>query len=98
MTEEDKIQPQNPEGENPGKVAGEGAAPEEQEIDTSASSRRGDAGDEAAGAGPSGGADTGGGTTGTSDATGAGPSGGADTGGGGSTGGGAEGAGPSGGA
>ena len=65
-------------GENPGKQEGEGAVPEEQDVDTSGTgSGEGDADSEATGAGPSGGAPettSPGGAGGDSSATGAGPS------------------------
>jgi hypothetical protein len=96
---EEEVQPQNPEGEHPGRKE-DSADPQEAQQPEGGGTLGGDAGSEATGAGPSGGAtgDTGG-AGGGSEATGAGPSGGADTGGGtAGTGGGAEGAGPSGGA
>jgi hypothetical protein len=81
----------------PGKLPGEGSAPAEQTIGEAGTSNP-DA--EATGDGPTGGAATGGGTSGDGEATGAGGSGGApaDTSTGGGGGGEATGAGPSGGA
>jgi len=72
---DEKVQPQNPEGETPGKVPGEGAGPTEAEVDPHANQTFGDADSAATGTTPTEGGgdattgtpagDTGGGATGT---------------------------------
>jgi len=59
---DEKVQPQNPEGETPGKVPGEGAGPTEAEVDPHANQTFGDADSAATGTTPTeGGGDPGGG-------------------------------------
>lgn len=63
---EDEVQPQNPEGETPGKKPGEGSQPVEQDVNTSGQSLGGDTDSAATGTTPTegGGDGTNAGTTG----------------------------------